>query len=182
MTERESPDGRPADGGGAASGCCCASDGEGPLDERAPSPNGEAEAVICCSIRCLDPAVVEQAVGRLDPLGTTRVAYTCKISGEEEELLLIGDRLAARLAEALPEAEDAGDAKILAGLWSAELCECDVATLTALQEARVVERLRTLAGQGVLGHRTIHSMSYYHLESQALRQCLDEVLAAVSRG
>jgi|GEM_PF-1306919 len=182
MTERKNPDGRPADGEGTACGCCCASDGEGPLDEVAPSPSGDGGAVICCSIRCLDPAVVEEAVGQLDPSGAERVSYTCKISGEEEELLLIGDRLAARLAEALPEAEDTGDAKILAGLWSAELCECDLATLTGLPEARVVERLQALTARGVLGHREIHDMNYYHLESEAVRARVEETLGAAGPG
>ena len=54
------------------------------------------------------------------------IASTCQLSGKEEEILLIGNLLAFKLADCLPEAEDSNDAMILAGLYSAELRECDV--------------------------------------------------------
>ena len=57
----------------------------------------------------MDPA----ALRRLDLADIERVAYTCQLSGKEEEVLLVGDQLASRLAEVLPEAEDANGARIL---------------------------------------------------------------------
>ena len=61
----------------------------------------------------MDPAAVERAIRKLDPAGIERVAYTCQLSGKEYEVLLVGDQLALRLADTLPEAEDADGARIL---------------------------------------------------------------------
>ena len=129
---------------------------------------------ITCTIRCLEPATVEAAMARLDDEGVVRVPYTCKISGRSEEILLIGDILASRLAATLPEAEDAAGARMLAGLYNAELCECDVATLTGLPEDMVYERLRLYTARGLLAYRKIDGMHYFRLA------CLDARRAVAS--
>lgn len=118
----------------------------------------------------MDPAAVEAAKGRLDDEGTVRVPYTCQISGKEEDILLLAERLAERLAAAMPEAVDAAGAKILAGLYAAELCECDVATLTGLPGDGVVDRLRAFAERGLLTHRRLHDMNYFSLTSEDARR------------
>lgn len=141
--------------------------------------NGKAGSKLFCEIRCMDPAAVESALRRLDPAGMERVAYTCQLSGKEEAVLLVGDQLASRLAEALPEAEDANGARILAALYSAELCECDVATLTGLPEEEVVLRLRRFAATGLLVHRILHAMNYYKLGSAAARKAIEGSIDAL---
>ena len=128
-----------------------------------------SELKISCAVRCLDPAVVQDAMQTLEPDKFVRVPYTCKLSGQEEELFFIGDVFASSLVEAAGEIGDTGDAKILAGLYATDLCECDVATLTSLPEYEVIQRLQALAGKGVLLHREINDMSYYHLESDVVR-------------
>lgn len=131
---------------------------------------------IACRIRCMDPSSVKNAMQTLDTGGIVRVPYTCQLSGNKEEILLLGDTLATEISEVVVEAGDAGDAKILAGLFSAELCECDVATLTTLQENDVVRRLRALEKSGVLSHRKIDGMNYYRLESGNVRRNIEAVL------
>ena len=142
--------------------------------------NCESESKISCKLRCLDPAAVEDAMKGLDSSGIERVSYTCHLSGKEEELMLIGDRLAGQLAETVAEIKDASNAKILVGLYSAELCECDVATLTSLPECEVIHRLHTLASDGVLAHRQFHEMNYYRLVSATIRRYIEAVMNAAS--
>lgn len=139
------------------------------MNTKSPAPQGETESKITCEIRCMDPAAVEEAMGRLDPDGTVRVPYTCRISGKKEEILLLGKHLAARLAEAMPETGDAAGARILAGLTSSELCECDVATLSGLPENEVVDRLEAFTARGLLAHRKLHGMHYFRLCSEHAR-------------
>ena len=94
--------------------------------------------------------------------------------------MLIGDRLAGQLAETVAEIRDASNAKILVGLYSAELCECDVATLISLPEGEVVHRLHMLASDGVLAHRQFHEMNYYRLVSATLSRYIEAVINAAS--
>jgi len=138
--------------------------------------NCSAKSKIACEIRCLDPATVANAAQRLDPKGVERVSYTCQLSGEKEALLLLGDDFASRLAESLPDVEDIGCAKILAGLYSAELCECDVATLTGLPEDEAISRLSLLVKRGLVVHRKVRDMNYFSLGSDLLRQKINDAL------
>lgn len=131
---------------------------------------------IHCSIRCMDRHEVESALKRLQPEGVEWVSYTCKISGKSEEILLIGDDFAFRLLESLPEVEDVAGMKILAGLYSAELCECDVATLTMLPEEDVIRQLEQFLSAGTVTHRKINGMNYYHLRSESVRQKLNNTI------
>ncbi|GAA0681562.1 hypothetical protein GCM10009104_02790 [Marinobacterium maritimum] len=127
----------------------------------------------------MDPAVVGAALKRLQPEGVEWVSYTCQISGKTESILLIGDDLASRLTGLLPEAEDANGMKVLAGLYTAELCECDVATLTRLSEEEVIRQLERFASRGTVTHRTIHGMNYYRLDSEVVRRTLKDALEAL---
>jgi hypothetical protein len=124
----------------------------------------------------MDPASVKDAMQRLEPDGYRHIACTCPLSGIQEAILLVGNQLAAQLAVAMAGADDVGDAKILVGLYSAELCECDVATLTSLPEREVVERLRKLTKAGTLSHRMLQGMNYFSLESQESRRIIGAVL------
>lgn len=138
----------------------------------------ESRSKITCKIRCMDPTVVEAALKRLHPAGVEWVSYTCQISGKTEAILLIGDDMASRLAGSLPEVEDANGTKVLAGLYSAELCECDVATLTRLSEEEVIRQLKRFAALGTVAHREIHGMNYYRLDSEFARRTLREAIEA----
>ena len=127
----------------------------------------------------MDPAAVESAAQKLDPSGFQRVACTCQLSGKAEEIILLGRQLATQLAADIDEIESTDDATILAGLYSAELCECDVATLTGLPEGTVVQRLHALTAAGMLAHRVLQNMNYYRLDSESLRRHIDTALKAL---
>ena len=117
----------------------------------------------------MDPADVEAAVKRLDRGGVERVSYTCQLSGETETILLIGDAVASRLVQSLSEVNDIAEAKILAGLSSAELCECDIATLTRLPEGDVIAHLTRLEERGAVTRRPVQGMNYFRLGAENLR-------------
>ena len=139
----------------------------------------KSRSKITCEIRCMEPAVVEDALKRLHPAGVEWVSYTCQISGNTEAILLLGDDMASRLTGTLPEVEDVNGMKILAGLYSAELCECDVATLTRLSEEEVIRQLERFAALGLVVHRIINGMNYYRLDSEIVRQRLSEAIAGL---
>ena len=123
----------------------------------------------------MDPADVEAAVRRLDRGGVERVSYTCQLSGETETILLLGDDVASRLAQSLPEVNDIAEARILAGLSSAELCECDLATLTRLPESDVISYLTRLEERGAILRRRIQGMNYFRLKAENLRHKIGDV-------
>lgn len=131
---------------------------------------------ITCELRCMDSADVEAALKRLDPADWEWVSYTCQISGKTEAILLLGDEMASRLAESLPEVAGANEMKVLAGLYSAELCECDVATLTRLSEEEVIRQLERFTAIGMVIHRELHGMNYYSLNSGLVRQVLSDAI------
>ncbi|WP_166265595.1 hypothetical protein [Marinobacter caseinilyticus] len=141
-------------------------------------PNCTSGSKITCEFRCLAPTAVREALSRLDPAGVQWVSYTCQISGATESLLLIGDDLASRLVGFLPEVDDIGGVRVLAGLYSAQLCECDVATLTGLPEEEVVSKLTRFASHGLVAHQHIYGMNYYRLDSDIARRTIG---AAVER-
>ena len=130
----------------------------------------------------MDPADVEAAVSRLDRGGVERVSYTCQLSGETETILLVGDDVASRLAQSLSEVNDIAEARILAGLSSAELCECDLATLTRLPEGDVISLLARLKERGAVARRQVHGMNYFRLEAENLRGRIGDVVLETAPG
>ena len=135
-----------------------------------------ARSKITCEIRCMDPADVEAAVRRLDRAGVERVSYTCQLSKETETILLVGDDVASRLAHSLSEVNDIAEARILAGLSSAELCECDLATLTRLPEGDVISQLARLEERGAVSRRQLRGMNYFRLTAESLRRKIGDIV------
>lgn len=140
--------------------------------------NNKSGSKISCKIRCIDPAMAEAASSRLDPAGAEWVPYTCKLSGAEESLLLIGDDLATEIMKHLPKIVNLTGTKILACLYSAELCECDVATVTDVPEREVTFELQKLTSIGMIKHRKIQDMNYYRLESDIARLSIKDAVDA----
>lgn len=124
----------------------------------------------------MDPATVKKATAQLAFTDVTWIPYTCKISGEKENILLLGDGLASKLTTFLTESEDANGTRILAGLYSAELCECDVATLTGLPDQEVIQQLKRFETSGVITHRKLHGMNYYRLNNRNAERIFSEVV------
>jgi transcription initiation factor IIE alpha subunit len=124
----------------------------------------------------MNPATVEAASRQLEANGLVWVTYTCQFSGKEESVLLIGDAIATEVTKSLPGVDDLNGTKILAGLYSAELCECDVATLTGIDENDVVSLLQQLSALGMIAHRRIQEMNYYRLNSRTARQSIKDAI------
>ena len=127
----------------------------------------------------MDPIALEAALKRLDPGGMEWITYTCILSEEEESVLLIGDDLAVQVARSVSEINDITGAKILAGLYSAELCECDVATLTGVSEHEVVAQLQKFTALGMVAHRKVQGMNYYRLVSDIARRSIKDAMDAL---
>lgn len=134
------------------------------------------EAGFNCTIRCMDPDAVAAARRQLHPDEVRRVAYVCKLSGRQEYVAMLGSRLAARLDRGVPEADDPLDARILAALADAELCECDVATLLGLADSDVGPRLSRLCAAGSLSRRMLQQMNYYRVEPDDLKHRVASIL------
>jgi hypothetical protein len=56
--------------------------------------------------------------------------------------------------------------QILAALCSAELCKCNVATVTGVSEQEVISLLRKFTALGMVAHHKIQEMNYYRLISE----------------
>ena len=80
--------------------------------------------------------------------------------------------MAASMMTSLPAVDSIIATKILAGLYSAELCECDVATVTGAPEHEVVDQLHSLAELGIVARRGIQGMNYYRLTSGRIRRSI----------
>jgi hypothetical protein len=127
-----------------------------------------------CHVRCLEDADVRGAWEGLEAAAQVIVPYTCKLSGKREELLLLSDDCAERLAARFRPLGKPETLKLLAALASTELCQCDVATLLQREEGAVAGELRRLSRLGLLKHRLIEGMDYFALADNALRDLLEQ--------
>jgi hypothetical protein len=141
--------------------------------------NRKARSKISCEIRCIDTATVEAAARRLDPAGVEWVPYTCKLSGAKESVLLIGDDLAAEVMKSIRTGVNITGTKILACLYSAELCECDVATVTGATEDEVISQFQKFSSIGMVAHRKIQGMNYYRLKCNITRRSIKDAVDAL---
>jgi len=128
---------------------------------------------ITCSIRCLEAETVRAAKGEMKGAAAGRVPFVCTLSGKKEEILLISDDAARRLATLIPALGGPLAQKIAAAILGAELCECDIATLTESDEGRVLDELERLEAIGVARSRKIEGMTYYALAAGETRDLLD---------
>lgn len=141
--------------------------------------NRKTRSKISCAIRCIDPATVAAASRRLDPAGVEWVPYTCKLSGAKESVLLIGDDLAAKVMKSIQTGVNFTGTKILTCLYAAELCECDVATVTGAAEDEVIAQLQQFTSMGMVAHRKIQGMNYYRLKSNIARRSIKDAVDAL---
>jgi hypothetical protein len=125
---------------------------------------------INCRVRCLEKADVARARTALDQSDTVTVPYHCRISGKNEELLLVSDSAAEELAGALGRFGSGLAVKIFAAVLRTELCECDIATLVGGEESEALAELHRLERRGFLVHRVVDGMNYYGAGNPPLRK------------
>jgi len=138
------------------------------------------ERTITCRIRCLEAETVRAAKGEMKGAAVGRVPFVCTLSGKKEEILLISDDAARRLATLIPSLGGPLAQKIAASILGAELCECDIATLTESDEGRVLDELERLESIGVARSRKIEGMTYYALAGGETRDLLDERISELA--
>jgi len=128
---------------------------------------------ITCKVRCLEPATVCSAKEQMAGAAIGKVPFTCKVSGKREDILLLSDEGAECLAS-LPDALGGSPLtqKIVYALYGAELCECDIATLTERNEREVLDELARLRSAGIVKCRKIDGMTYYTLGSTDVKDAL----------
>ena len=137
---------------------------------------------ISCEVRCLEPDTVRAARDALEGASVGTVPFVCKVSGKREQILLLGCDAAERLAKSNPSIGGALSQKIAAALLNAELCECDIATVTESEESRVLDELDRLRCAGVVQVRDIQSMKYYSLASSEAREQLKQRMSELGPG
>jgi DNA-binding transcriptional ArsR family regulator len=128
---------------------------------------------ISCHVRCLEGVDVFGAWKGLATAAQVSVPYTCKLSGKREALLL-SDDCAKRLADRFRPLGKPESLKMLAALASAELCECDVATLLQKEEGVTARELQRLYRLGLLKHRHVEGINYHALANEALSDLLKQ--------
>lgn len=129
---------------------------------------------ITCKIRCLQAETVRAAKDEMTGAPVGKVPFVCSLSGKKEDILLITDDTAKELATLIPSLGGPLAQKIAAAILGAELCECDIATLTESDEGQVLDELERLRSLGIARSRDIQGMTYYSLASGETRELLNE--------
>ena len=132
---------------------------------------------ITCEIRCLETETVRAAKEEMKGAPVGKVPFLCKLSGKREDILLISDDTAKRLEALIPSIGGLLAQKIAAAICGAELCECDIATLTERDEGQVLDELERLRANKVVQFREIAGMKYYSLVNTKARELLNKYIS-----
>lgn len=127
---------------------------------------------ITCEIRCLETETVHAAKEQMKGAPVGKVPFLCKLSGKREDILLISDETAKHLEVLIPSVGGPLAQKIAAAICGAELCECDIATLTESDEGQVLDELERLRSIDVIQIREIEGMKYYSLVNSKAQELL----------
>ena len=136
-----------------------------------------ASRKISCEVRCLEPGTVRTAKKEMKGAVIGKVPFVCKVSGKKEDILLLSDKSAQRLASLPDTIGGPLTQKIIYAILGAELCECDIATLAEGEEAQVLDELERLRSAGIVKCREIEEMKYYALGSADVEDLLSERLS-----
>jgi len=122
-----------------------------------------ASKKISCEVRCLEPGTVRAAKNEMKGAVIGKVPFVCKVSGNKEDILLLSDESAQRLASLPDTIGGLLTQRIVYAILGTELCECDIATLTEGDERQVLDELERLQSTGIVKCREIEGMKYYAL-------------------
>lgn len=138
------------------------------------------DQAIACTVRCLEQADVARAMENAKDKPFAMVSFICRLSGQQEQVVLLSEASATALAQSLAPLGDPESLRILCALTSAELCERDIATLVERDESDVVADLEQLRAVGLLSERQLEGMKYYSLADAAMRYLLRDKIAALA--
>lgn len=129
-----------------------------------------AERKVTCSVRCLSAEDVARAREELGDGPAVLLPYTCKVTGETEEILLLSEKTAEDLAETMGYFDLPETVAIFAAVSTTELCECDIATLIGGDEGDVLAEIERMAAGGFLVSREIGGMAYFSAGNPPLKR------------
>ncbi len=138
------------------------------------------DQAIACTMPCLETSDVAQAKQAATGKPFAMVSFVCRLSGQQEQVVLLSQESATDLAESMSPLSDPDSLRILCALASAELCQCDIATLVEREICYVVADLERLRAAGLLSVRDVEGMKYYALADAAMRYLLRDKIAALA--
>lgn len=147
---------------------------------RIPLSAAMTDQAIACTIRCLEKSDVARAKQAATGKPFAMVSFVCRLSGQQEQVVLLSEASATALAQSMTPLSEPDSLRLLCALASAELCECDIATLVERDESDVVADLERLRAAGLLSERYVEGMRYYALADVAMRYLLRDKIAALA--
>ncbi len=147
---------------------------------RIPLSAAMTDQAIACTMPCLETSDVAQAKQAATGKPFAMVSFVCRLSGQQEQVVLLSEAGATALAQSMGSLTDPASLRILCALASAELCECDIATLVERNQSDVFADLERLRAIGLLSVRDVEGMKYYALADTAMRYLLRDKIAALA--
>jgi len=130
---------------------------------------------------CLDEVTRRAARVALAQHEAVRVPYFCQMSGSAEELLLISRYSAERMVIATRGDIDIDEARVLALIHIAKLCEPDIGELLHMPGQKTAQILQDLIGRGLAFEHTIDGVTcYIQTDGEVHKQFTDLALGALS--
>ena len=132
-------------------------------------------------MHCLDEITRRAARVALAGNDAVRVPYICQLSGSSEEILLISRYAAERMVVATRGAIDTDEARVLAMVHIAKLCENDIGELLHMSGNKAVTILRDLIARGLAFSHNINGVTcYIQTDGEVHTQFTDLALGALS--
>jgi len=132
-------------------------------------------------MHCLDEITRRAARVALAGNDAVRVPYICQLSGSSEEILLISRYAAERMIVATRGAIDVDEARVLAMVHIAKLCENDIGELLHMSGTKAATILRELMARGLAFAHNINGVTcYIQTDGEVRTQFTDLALGALS--
>lgn len=132
-------------------------------------------------VYCLDEVTRRAARVALAQHDAVRIPYICQLSGSSEEILMISRYAAERMVVATKGAIDIDEARVLAMVHIAKLCENDIAELLHMPGQKTARILKELMERDLAFSHTINGvLCYVQTDGEVHTQFTDLALGALS--
>ncbi|MBL4614763.1 MAG: hypothetical protein JKY27_07815 [Magnetovibrio sp.] len=130
---------------------------------------------------CLDEITRRAARVALASYDAVRVPYICQLSGAAEEILLISRYAAERMVVATKDAINIDEARVLALVHIAKLCQGDIAELLHMPGQKAAQILHDLVTRDLAFFHDIQGVRcYVQTDGEVHIQFTDLALGALS--
>ena len=132
-------------------------------------------------MHCLDEITRRAARVALAGNDAVRVPYICQLSGASEEILLISRYAAERMVVATRGIIDIDEARVLAMVHIAKLCENDIGELLHMSGTKAATILQGLMARELAFSHNINGVTcYIQTDGEVRTQFTDLALGALS--